>query len=60
MKIKLLVARASAAGAENRGDVIEVSDAEAIRMVEAGQAEVVRDVAAETAVKRGKVERASK
>jgi hypothetical protein len=55
MKVKLLVSRASAAGAENRGDVIEVSDGEAIRMIEAGQAEPVREVAApERAVKRGK------
>jgi hypothetical protein len=38
MKIKLLVARATATGAENVGDVLTVPDAEAIRMIEAGQA----------------------
>jgi hypothetical protein len=38
MKIKLLVARATASGAENVGDVLTVPDAEAIRMIEAGQA----------------------
>jgi hypothetical protein len=38
MKIKLLVPRATATGAENIGDVIDTTDAEAIRMIEAGQA----------------------
>jgi hypothetical protein len=42
MKIKLLVARASATGAQNRGDEIEVSSDEAKRMIEAGQAEPIR------------------
>lgn len=61
MKIRLLTARATAAGAENRSDIVEVSDAEAVRMIEAGQAEAVRAVQApEKAVKRGKPERASK
>lgn len=55
MKIKLLVARATATGAENRGDVVEVSADEAVRMIEAGQAEPVREAPApERAVKRGK------
>lgn len=60
MKIKLLVSRATAAGSENRGDVIEVSDKEAIRMIEAGQAEAVRSVSPERAVKRPRSEKASK
>jgi len=38
MKIKLLVARSGADGAHNRGDVIEVSAAEALRMIAADQA----------------------
>jgi hypothetical protein len=42
MKIKLLVSRASATGAQNRGDEIEVSSDEAKRMIEAGQAEPIR------------------
>lgn len=42
MKIKLLVSRAHADGAQNRGDEIEVSSDEAKRMIEAGQAEPVR------------------
>lgn len=61
MQVKLLVARATAAGAENRGDVIDVSDAEAIRMIEAEQAEPVRSgKAPEKAVKRSKAEKARK
>lgn len=55
MKVKLLVARATSSGAENRGDVIDVSSDEAVRMIEAGQAEPVREAAMpERAVKRGK------
>lgn len=60
MKVKLLIARASADGAQNRGDEIEVSAEEAKRMIEAGQAEPVRDVKPEKAVSRGKPEKASK
>lgn len=60
MKIKLLTARATATGAENRGDVIDVQDAEAIRMIEAGQAEPVRSAGPEKAVSRARREKASK
>ena len=61
MKVKLLVARAAATGAENRGDVVEVSDDEAVRMIEAGQAEPIRTAKApEKAVKRSKAEKATK
>ena len=62
MKIELLVSRASASGSQNRGDIVEVSDNEAARMIEAGQAKPVRgNEVKETAVaqKRG-VEKASK
>ena len=60
MQVKLLVARATATGAENRGDVIDVADAEAIRMI-AEQAEPVRSgKAPEKAVKRSKTEKARK
>ena len=58
MKIKLLVSRATAAGSQDRGDVIDVGDMEAFRMIEAGQAEPVREEAHERAVPRGKPERA--
>lgn len=51
MRIELLVPRATATGAENRGDVVEVTDAEAVRMIEAGQAVAVRAQFAEKAVK---------
>lgn len=45
MKVKLLVSRAGPAGAFNRGDEVEVSEAEARRMFEADppQAVPVRD-----------------
>jgi hypothetical protein len=60
MKVKLLIARASADGAQNRGDEIEVSADEAKRMIEAGQATPVRDAKPEKAVSRAKPEKASK
>lgn len=60
MKIKLLVARAASSGAQNRGEEIEVSDAEAIRMIEAGQAEAVRQAVPEKAVVRPRAEKARK
>jgi len=41
MKVKLLVPRCGPAGAQNIGDVIEVSDAEAKRMMEAEPAQCV-------------------
>ena len=60
MKIKLLVSRATATGAEDRGQEIDVPDKEAIRLIEAGQAEAVRSIAPERAVKRPRAEKASK
>lgn len=42
MKIKLLISRASAEGSQNVGDEIEVSNDEAKRMIDAGQAAPVR------------------
>lgn len=58
MQVKLLVARAGAQGAQNRGEVIDVSTDEAARMIEAGQAEPVRGAKLEKAVKRSKSEKA--
>lgn len=59
MRIKLLVARATAKGPENRGEEIEVSAAEGARMIAAGQAEPVRVAPAERSAGRGqKPERA--
>lgn len=60
MKIQLLVARASATGAQDRGEVIDVSDAEGSRMIAAGQAVPVRAAKPEKAVKRSKSEKAVK
>lgn len=60
MKVKLLVARAGLQGAQNVGEEIDVSADEAKRMVDAGQAELVRVRAAEKAVKRRKAEKATK
>lgn len=41
MKIKLLTSRAGAGWVQERGQVIEVDNKEAQRMIEAGQAEPV-------------------
>lgn len=60
MKIKLLMARATATGSEDRGDVIEVSSAEGARMIDAGQAVPVRAKSPEKAVKTSAAEKASK
>jgi len=60
MQIKLLMARATATGSQNRGDVVDVSDAEAVRMIEAGQAQPVRAAQPEKAIARRNVEKASK
>jgi hypothetical protein len=54
MQVKLLVSRATNDGTQNRGDIIEVSAAEAEAMISADQAELVRDSAPERAVGRGK------
>lgn len=61
MKVELLVPRATATGAENRGDVIDVDAAEGKRMIEAGQAVLVRSAAkAEKTVPQSKAEKAKK
>lgn len=60
MKVKLLIGRAGTFGAQNAGDVVEVSTGEAERMVEAGQAELIRAAKPEKAVSRTKPEKASK
>ncbi len=61
MKVKLLMARATLAGGENRGDIIEVTAAEGERMIAAEQAELVRSgKSAEKAVPAAKAEKAAK
>lgn len=57
MKITLLVSRASAAGSQNRGDVIDVGDAEAFRMIEAGQAQPFAEAPIERAVPKSRAEK---
>ncbi len=42
MKVKLLVSRSGPLGSHNAGDVIDVDTDEAKRMIEHGQAELVR------------------
>lgn len=55
MKIRLLVSRSGIDGAQSPGDEITVAQAEAIRMIKAGQAVPVREAPEpEKAVKRGR------
>ncbi|MFT6775872.1 MAG: hypothetical protein ACJA1L_003595 [Paracoccaceae bacterium] len=58
MRIKLLVSRAGLDFSQNPGEVVDVGDAEAIRMIAAGQA-VMAD-AAPVPRRRGKRETAAK
>ena len=58
--VKLLVCRSGIDGAFNVGDTITVSPAEAQRMVDAGQAVLVRQVAPEKATSKRSYEKASK
>lgn len=60
VKVKLLVPRTGPAGAQNVGDEIEVSAADADRMVDAGQCEIVRAAKPEKAISRRKAEKAVK
>ena len=60
MKVKMLVSRSGPGGTENSGDTIDVSEAEAGRMIAAGQAELARSAKPEKAVKRSKFEKAVK
>lgn len=60
MKVELLISRATSTGSENRGDVVEVSASEAERMVQAGQAVLVRSKPVEKAVRSVKPEKARK
>jgi hypothetical protein len=57
MKIRLLVSRAGIDFSQNRGDVIEVSDREAIAMIEQGQAVPETGEVQERAVRRKPAER---
>lgn len=61
MKLKLLVSRGGVDFIQNRGDVIEVENDEAMRLIESGAAELYRDEdGPELAVAKGKKEKAVK
>jgi len=60
MKIKLLTSRSGIDFSQNMGDEIDVSDAEAVRMIESGQAVAVRSAGKETAAKKSAPEKATK
>ena len=60
MKVRLLVPRATAAGPENIGDVIDVLPDEAKRMIAAEQCAPVRSSKRETAAKKRASEKAIK
>ena len=60
MQVKLLISRAGAGFSQNAGDVVEVEDAEAVRMIAAGQAHAIGGQKKETATKKTTAERAVK
>lgn len=60
MKVKLLVSRCGAKGAQNVGEEIDVSADEAERMVAAGQAEIVRKSKPQNTSRRVRAEKAAK
>lgn len=60
MRVKLLASRAGADFSQAAGEEVTVSDAEAVRMIEAGQAEPVSAPKKETATKKTAAERAVK
>ncbi len=60
MKIKLLVSRVGANFSQSTGDVIDVPDAEAARMIAAAQAEPIARVAPEKATRAQRSEKRAK
>jgi len=60
MKLKLVVSRSGPAGVAHPGDIIAVPSSAGARLVAAWPAEVVRDVAKETASGKAKAEKAVK
>lgn len=60
MKVKLLTSRAGVDFSQSAGDIVEIGDAEAVRMIEAGQAEPVREARIERAVPKAAPEKAVK
>lgn len=60
MRVVLRVFRSGPLGVQNPGDCVEVDDSEALRMIEAEQAEPMREAKIERAVRKPKAERAVK
>lgn len=60
MKVELLVSRSGVDGAQNCGDIVDVSADEAKRMIEAGQALPARTQKVERATPKTKTEKAVK
>jgi hypothetical protein len=61
MKIRYLTSMSGPAGVTNRGDIGDVSEAEAMRLIEVGFAELVRDEPErEKAVRKPAPEKAAK
>lgn len=60
MKVKLLVGRCGADFSQSPGDIVDVTDGEAARMIEAGQAEPLRFEQKQNASKKQKSEKAVK
>jgi len=60
MKLKLLVGRAGPGFSQSPGEVVDVPDQEAKRMIEAGQAVVEAAPKKETATKKSQPEKAVK
>lgn len=60
MKIKMLTSMSGPNDQRARGDEIDVEDAEAVRLIEAGFAEPVRSEEPETAVRKQPSEKAVK
>lgn len=58
MRVKLLIARAGLGFSQNKDDVIEVDEAEGLRMIKSGQAVLVESV--EKASKKPASEKATK
>jgi hypothetical protein len=55
MLIKLLVSRAGVSFSQSAGEIVEVDNAEAVRMIDAGQAEAAKkEAVVETATKKFK------
>lgn len=58
--VRLLVGRAGHGFDQKPGDVVEVEQAEAVRMIERGQAAPVREAEPERTVRKPKAEKASR